>query len=251
MRVGTSKKKEVKNPVDEDHPHACGDKSRSVVRAVERKGSSPCVWGQVQACMNIIPAGRIIPMRVGTRYTAYYTTQAIEDHPHACGDKSIVTPATFVVRGSSPCVWGQESTTYTQKVRMRIIPMRVGTRQFCLSERIKIQDHPHACGDKSFNYSPMAHIQGSSPCVWGQENINLDTENVQRIIPMRVGTSKAYKMPLILKRDHPHACGDKTLGKATDTYQKGSSPCVWGQVLNSAKQQPPIGIIPMRVGTRS
>ena len=32
-----------------------------------------------------------------------------------------------------------------------------------------------------------------------------------RIIPMRVGTSKLYKVCIKYKKDHPHACGDKLI----------------------------------------
>ena len=66
--------------------------------------------------------------------------------------------------------------------------MRVGTStigQHCGS---KPEDHPHACGDKSKADININYAIGSSPCVWGQENVNIDMENAQRIIPMRVGT---------------------------------------------------------------
>ena len=49
-----------------------------------------------------------------------------------------------------------------------IIPMRVGTSYFfCIITAVK-QDHPHACGDKSFVYTIDLLLVGSSPCVWGQ-----------------------------------------------------------------------------------
>ena len=66
---------------------------------------------------------------------------------------------------------------------------------------------------------------------------------------MRVGTSGAGVLKDRLRKDHPHACGDKK------NYQKkkeriiGSSPCVWGQVRISASISDHCRIIPMRVGT--
>ena len=49
--------------------------------------------------------------------------------------------------------------------------------------------------------------------------------------------------------DHPHAYGDKTLGRASDNYQKGSSPRVWGQVEKASRRQTAGRIIPTRMGT--
>ena len=46
-------------------------------------------------------------MRVGTRYTVLIAISAVEDHPHACGDKKHALRVEYVSEGSSPCVWGQ------------------------------------------------------------------------------------------------------------------------------------------------
>ncbi len=91
-------------------------------------GSSPCVWGQVYHRSGYSAVNRIIPMRVGTRNVALNSACATEDHPHACGDKAVLTARTEPVTGSSPCVWGQDSPMQPQVRSERIIPMRVGTR---------------------------------------------------------------------------------------------------------------------------
>ena len=51
------------------------------------------------------------------------------------------------------------------------------------------KDHPHACGDKTFNPLFGTDKTGSSPRVWGQvDNFAYDISG-ERIIPTRVGTS--------------------------------------------------------------
>ncbi len=89
MRVGTRDGLGSKLLATKDHPHACGDKNILGSFKNSSRGSSPCVWGQGKSCKNLIPAIRIIPMRVGTSglYTVVVTTK--EDHPHACGDKLV------------------------------------------------------------------------------------------------------------------------------------------------------------------
>ncbi len=71
------------------------------------KQSSPRVWGQDIKIRIFGKLLGIIPTRVGTRPKKVTKKMVDEDHPHACGDKTIsqVEPATSL--GSSPRVWGQ------------------------------------------------------------------------------------------------------------------------------------------------
>ena len=133
----------------------------------------------------------IIPTRVGTSYCADSRFDNCWDHPHACGDKSLISISALPGRGSSPRVWGQVCVTVSAACNGRIIPTRVGTRinasNFCRS----IWDHPHACGDKGTKISEMTADQGSSPRVWGQVDRSRGESVADRIIPTRVGTSSS------------------------------------------------------------
>ena len=71
-------------------------------------------------------------MRVGTRIACEKINQMFEDHPHACGDKSLKKARYQREQGSSPCVWGQVFILGGNIIMTRIIPMRVGTRAFVL-----------------------------------------------------------------------------------------------------------------------
>ena len=128
--------------------------------------------------------------------------------------------------------------------------MRVGTRRTWLNHTVKVRDHPHACGDKSTFYPSSNYSIGSSPCVWGQGFSNYQPVRCSRIIPMRVGTSRAGKVGEQYEQDHPHACGDKEVSFISSLYNRGSSPCVWGQAERRFYRILSAGIIPMRVGTR-
>ena len=131
-----------------DHPHACGDKRKTKFCNLSEKGSSPRVWGQEDSIIKHLRCFRIIPTRVGTRQQVHNQSLRRRDHPHACGDKHGLKSADRYLRGSSPRVWGQESTPLWLNSTMRIIPTRVGTSiEKCISY-FSSQDHPHACGDK-------------------------------------------------------------------------------------------------------
>ena len=66
-------------------------------------------------------------MRVGTSLPNLSGVLTLRDHPHACGDKKRNYPHLWGLKGSSPCVWGQEWASSMILAEDRIIPMRVGT----------------------------------------------------------------------------------------------------------------------------
>ena len=150
MRVGTRRPPYRQIYSREDHPHACGDKYFLQSKLPHIRGSSPCVWGQVAFCYHYYYITRIIPMRVGTSIFFASCSLSAWDHPHACGDKVCVHFIGQVVKGSSPCVWGQVKRCLIVGDISGIIPMRVGTRytSHCLTPTVT--DHPHACGDKQW-----------------------------------------------------------------------------------------------------
>ena len=85
--MGTSIDDSYKAIHEGDHPHACGDKCRSVLLSLMIRGSSPRVWGQVLRLTFATNYLGIIPTRVGTSKLPVEKLIEKMDHPHACGDK--------------------------------------------------------------------------------------------------------------------------------------------------------------------
>ena len=164
--------------------------------------------------------------------TSFYSCRKVpqeRDHPHACGDKLAESIGVTGEEGSSPRVWGQEQKSYNNQISARIIPTRVGTSARSCRAYIRVQDHPHACGDKVKTQRTRLAVAGSSPRVWGQDII--------------------FELLTIDFRDHPHACGDKYQSRCYQDFIRGSSPRVWGQVKRSRSPFNVAWIIPTRVGT--
>ena len=147
-------------------------------------------------------------------------------------------------------MWGQGITRKAVTTTVRIIPTRVGTRYLLNAHHNYNQDHPHACGDKTFWGMSSERRRGSSPRVWGQAKKVYPKEGELRIIPTRVGTSNKLSNYIWSGEDHPHACGDKISNNRCFVSSTGSSPCVWGQVPASIGARINCRIIPTRVGTR-
>ena len=166
-------------------------------------------------------------MGTSTRFSVCHGIK--QDHPHAYGDKIFSERISKSDFGSSPRVWGQVYLLRFIMRLMRIIPTRMGTRLiFCVLSS-DARDHPHAYGDKYYKISVRRIVHGSSPRVWGQDHINGNRTDNRRIIPTRMGTSVRNRYFVFLRRDHPHAYGDKSLISLLPNTNLGSSPRVWGQ----------------------
>ena len=85
--------------------------------------------------------------------------------------------------------------------------------------------------------------------MWGQVVAKTVIKDQYRIIPTRVGTSPYTSESFGGYRDHPHACGDKSLRPNNFQSCRGSSPRVWGQGFRGMLKLVGEGIIPTRVGT--
>ena len=149
--MGTSVDKHIVILIQQDHPHAYGDKLSGAFFQANFLGSSPRVWGQVLSSLRDFLPYRIIPMRMGTRTLYLSADVVIKDHPHAYGDKYNVGGTTPSKKGSSPRVWGQVLKKYSDAIINRIIPTRMGTRGHWSKMPKTVEDHPHAYGDKGCN----------------------------------------------------------------------------------------------------
>ncbi len=153
--------------------------------------------------------------------------------------------------GSSPRVWGQAFLSLSRILCPRIIPTRVGTRRSNPKFDSQSEDHPHACGDKKGVLLGYLQVPGSSPRVWGQDTRADYMFTNNGIIPTRVGTRLTNANVDSMRKDHPHACGDKASVSGVKYRLAGSSPRVWGQVWSDVNHSLRFRIIPTRVGTRN
>ncbi len=85
--------------------------------------------------------------------------------------------------------------------------------------------------------------------MWGQVGKCVCRAVQVGIIPTRVGTRRPQRRYVAIRRDHPHACGDKAKTYNGGSLAVGSSPRVWGQDDCFTIMPTPEGIIPTRVGT--
>ena len=151
--------------------------------------------------------------------------------------------------GSSPRVWGPPSDNERWGVALRFIPTRVGTTSADNRGDCASPVHPHACGDHITTSAQPGKCPGSSPRVWGPRLLLQLHHVAVRFIPTRVGTTQREPPPAAPQRFIPTRVGTTLTGGAENKETVGSSPRVWGPLLEIGRNVDRGRFIPTRVGT--
>ena len=130
--------------------------------------------------------------------------------------------------GSSPRVWGIRLLNEPNLEQHRFIPTRVGNTDNPSTQKAVKPVHPHACGE--YARHPKVPPRAS------------------RFIPTRVGNTTETSAPSGVLTVHPHACGEYFWSRAINAARRGSSPRVWGILVQSRLKLGGNRFIPTRVG---
>ena len=85
--VGNGARNHVTGQPGAVHPHACGERLKSRIRAKHGGGSSPRLWGTVVFTRRRYRQRRFIPTPVGNGHRRAFSPTAQAVHPHACGER--------------------------------------------------------------------------------------------------------------------------------------------------------------------
>ncbi len=147
----------------------CGEKTLLNGAKTLSEGSPPRVWGKVFDALEFGYNNRITPTCVGkSPYLSLHLKNA-QDHPHVCGEKPISSKLTTEKLGSPPRVWGKVALLFFYRLLHRITPTCVGKSASYSHSSRRIRDHPHVCGEKSWNILVISAMLGSPPRVWGKD----------------------------------------------------------------------------------
>ena len=185
---------------------------------------------------------------MGNTLAKQYHDETEAVHPHACGEHSNNTFRTKRVGGSSPRLWGTRETPLDERKDIRFIPTLVGNTTALFVERAKIAVHPHACGEHGRISRYKCLWRGSSPRLWGTQNLNRCYTVYKRFIPTLVGNTQAKGRGFIASTVHPHACGEHDCPICREGKDRGSSPRLWGTPMHSSGTTACGRFIPTLVG---
>ena len=169
-------------------------------------------------------------------------------HPHACGEHETVGGKKATGIGSSPRLWGTLHLDFGQMNVERFIPTPVGNTASSSFSRAISSVHPHACGEHEYSSTGVTCHLGSSPRLWGTQDLTFIQRDRDRFIPTPVGNTILRHPQRGARPVHPHACGEHSFFRLLPFDLLGSSPRLWGTLpipeLNSSEGR----FIPTPVG---
>ncbi len=165
--VGNGEKIRQILPIKPVHPHACGERRRWLDRVSGGVGSSPRMWGTASCLLAHLAKRRFIPTHVGNGPATENQRKKIAVHPHACGERFVISEVYALVPGSSPRMWGTVVAVQVAQRFRRFIPTHVGNGLAPLATTRTSPVHPHACGERWRGHGGQRTPGGSSPRMWG------------------------------------------------------------------------------------
>ncbi len=246
--VGNAKRAPRRRATFTVHPHARGERQDGAKRSKIEVGSSPRTWGTRSAHSLTSSDIRFIPTHVGNASKTHTRSWISSVHPHARGERSVISIRCFLRGGSSPRTWGTLYLPPRGVVYGRFIPTHVGNADSILSAYPLGSVHPHARGERARSVVQVSQDAGSSPRTWGTHCPSKRMRPNMRFIPTHVGNApypaRTRKAPAV----HPHARGERVNHCFPVCYYYGSSPRTWGTPGTSATTPPVSRFIPTHVG---
>ena len=198
-KSGTRYREVIRN---QDHPRACGEKSRSCGFHLRFPGSPPRVRGKGSTTHRTCDYPRITPACAGKSGLSFLPLPALRDHPRVCGKKVTVIRSQTINEGSPPPVRGKDTGGGLNLPVAGITPACAGKRLTCINDSAFREDHPRVCGEKDKAAEKAQHLRGKG-------NWHYCILVFTGITPARAG--KSLTIPNLTTRswDHPRACGEK------------------------------------------
>ena len=231
-----------------DHPRSRGVYTRSSVRRIRRRGSSPLARGLRGENQGNINCRGIIPARAGFTRCSISIVSLSWDHPRSRGVYSPKESPMYTYTGSSPLARGLRSVTSEDCCARRIIPARAGFTRRRSPVLTGCWDHPRSRGVYLVGGLPCPPDDGSSPLARGLPGDWSTGDGDAGIIPARAGFTSLYISGLVVYTDHPRSRGVYTCARPAASTTRGSSPLARGLHERTRSAVAMMGIIPARAG---
>ena len=171
---------------------------------------------------------RIIPAHAGNTRGRNRNRLHRPDHPRACGEHWRRRKISGKAAGSSPRMRGTRRLHHSGRRRRRIIPAHAGNTAASREAPGTWPDHPRACGEHEPIKAGTAAHAGSSPRMRGTHASRARYGGKNRIIPAHAGNTRKVLARLIVRTDHPRACGEHVMRVIVCPGDSGSSPRMRG-----------------------
>ena len=147
----------------------CGENFLAADKATGHAGSPPRVWGKQVQFLRRNLHNRFTPTCVG-KTPATVTGHTFNSvHPHVCGENIEGQLGVQILEGSPPRVWGKPLSGAMVDGQRGFTPTCVGKTRSMRCLPLRLQVHPHVCGENCLAIRRDPSMHGSPPRVWGKQ----------------------------------------------------------------------------------
>ena len=168
-----------------------------------------------------------------------------------CGEKRHGPEPCQSTAGSPPRVRGKVQSLCKNLERVGITPAYAGKRSACSPPSPHSRDHPRVCGEKPRIFFMSIRSAGSPPRMRGKGQPLYIVVSESGITPACAGKSLVRELLLIVSRDHPRVCGEKSFTRLSYCSAGGSPPRVRGKVPVCCPEHRKVRITPAYAGKSS
>ena len=194
-----------------DHPRMCGEKVDGGRNRSRQMGSPPRMRGKICADVIVHIQPGITPACAGKSRSQPRLPCTGRDHPRVCREKFTFFSRGISQSGSPPHVRGKVKPVLWAARVAGITPAYAGKRCRSPAFRSMPWDHPRVCGEKSDRPNIPESVRGSPPRMRGKGFCTAIVRSMTGITPAHAGKSACCIDGLLLRRDHPRACGEKVI----------------------------------------
>ena len=158
-------------------------------QAAPTGGSPPRMRGKACVAAKPVCMCGITPAHAGKSHAYAINAGPFRDHPRACGEKSPEPEFIADDIGSPPRMRGKAKNTIIWIPACRITPAHAGKSRLDDLAVLGFEDHPRACGEKSFQKTLPSPSLGSPPRMRGKAFPLIGGRRYYRITPAHAGKS--------------------------------------------------------------
>ena len=193
------------------HPRSRGENTATLIRADDKKGSSPLTRGKRPPPRRSHERPGLIPAHAGKTPRRGSRPRRAGAHPRSRGENFSRPKVTPLLPGSSPLTRGKPRLVGADLPRGRLIPAHAGNTEVVAVIRASSRAHPRSRGENDFGHMRGEYYVGSSPLTRGKLCCVDAHHRIAGLIPAHAGKTRSARETSPPDRAHPRSRGENHL----------------------------------------
>ena len=150
------------------HPHVCGENLSKFANDGVLPETPPRMWGEPSNSRTGSAVVGNTPTYVGRTPADILPDLCSRKHPHVCGENFLFSHFLFMFTETPPRMWGEQYAVNSIWENRRNTPTYVGRTSRSPCFPLRIQKHPHVCGENELNRQSRNLLAETPPRMWGE-----------------------------------------------------------------------------------